>query len=75
MNELIRINKSDSVAVALCPLSKGSNVKVSGADFSVSLLEDIPMGHKVALKDIQKGESVIKYGFPIGEATSEIHKG
>ena len=75
MNELIRINNSDSVAVALCPLNKGSKISVSGADFSVEILEDIPMGHKVALKDIAKGEAVIKYGFPIGEALAEIHKG
>ena len=33
------------------------------------------MGHKVALRDIKKGEPVIKYGFPIGEATEDIPKG
>jgi altronate hydrolase len=33
------------------------------------------MGHKVALRDIKKGEPVIKYGFPIGEATEDIPMG
>lgn len=35
---------------------------------------DIPAGHKVALCDIKKGDSVIKYGYPIGVATEDINK-
>ena len=75
MNELIRIGSSDSVAVALRPLKAGESVPVTGAGVTAEIHEDIPMGHKVSLKDIAKGEAVIKYGFPIGEATSEIKKG
>lgn len=36
---------------------------------------DIKTGHKVADKDIAAGEDIIKYGFPIGVATSDIKKG
>lgn len=32
-------------------------------------------GHKYALKDIAKGENIIKYGYPIGHATADIKKG
>ena len=32
-------------------------------------------GHKYALKDIKKGENIIKYGNPIGHATEDIKKG
>ena len=32
-------------------------------------------GHKYALRDIAKGEAVLKYGYPIGRATSPIKKG
>ncbi len=32
-------------------------------------------GHKTAVCDIQKGEDIIKYGFPIGKATEDIGKG
>lgn len=35
----------------------------------------IPFGHKVALRDIKKGENIIKYGHPIGHATSDIARG
>lgn len=75
INELIRINQTDSVAVALTPLAKGRTIHVSGSDFSITLLNDIPMGHKAALNDIKAGAPVIKYGFPIGYAISDIHKG
>lgn len=75
MNELIRINQSDSVAVALRPLKKGECVHVSGADFDILIQEEIPLGHKIALRDIAADESVIKYGFPIGKALSDIKKG
>ena len=36
---------------------------------------DMSTGHKMALKDIDKGEDVIKYGYPIGEATCSIKAG
>ena len=36
---------------------------------------DLSTGHKTASADIKKGENVIKYGYPIGHATEDIHKG
>ncbi len=36
---------------------------------------DLETGHKYALRDIKKGENVVKYGFPIGHATADIAKG
>ena len=36
---------------------------------------NVENGHKYALKDIKKGENVIKYGSPIGHATQDISKG
>ncbi|MBQ9405075.1 MAG: UxaA family hydrolase, partial [Synergistaceae bacterium] len=72
MNELIRINEADAVAVALRPLTAGEKISVAGAGFELDIREDITMGHKVALRDIHKGEPIIKYGYPIGEAIEEI---
>lgn len=37
--------------------------------------EDIPIGHKLALRDIHKGETVIKYGLDMGRAVAEIPAG
>ena len=73
MNKIVQITPRDMVAVALQPLA--ANEAVSYGAGEVTPLSDIPMGHKVALRDIKKGEPVIKYGFPIGEATEDIPKG
>ena len=73
MNEAVRITDKDMVAVALKPLTAGTVTEAGGE--KVTLTEDIPMGHKIALRDIRKGEPVIKYGFPIGEATADIPRG
>ena len=73
MNEAVRITPKDMVAVALRPLKAGETIDYGSG--SVTLKEDITMGHKVALRPIRRGEAVIKYGFPIGEATEEIPEG
>lgn len=42
---------------------------------SLAGTETIPAGHKFALKDIKKGEYIVKYGEVIGRATADIKKG
>ena len=42
---------------------------------TVKVLNDIPIGHKVALKDIKKGDTIWKYGQDIGKAIADIGKG
>ena len=73
MHELLKITPQDSVAVALRPLKKGETVDADGEQ--ITLLTDVPAGHKVALRDIHEGETVIKYGYPIGRATEDIKQG
>jgi len=62
--KFIKINPLDNVAVALQDLSAGEVVE------SVSLLEAVPRGHKILLRDLKAGENVVKYGFPIGHVTA-----
>ena len=73
MNEMLRITARDTVAVALGPLKAGMTVSCGGEE--ITLKDDLPMGHKAALREIRKGEAVIKYGYPIGEATEDIAAG
>ncbi|MCH5346776.1 MAG: UxaA family hydrolase, partial [Muribaculaceae bacterium] len=73
MKEYIKINPADNVAVAIAPLSAGSVINIDGDD--ITLVSDIPAGHKVALRDIAEGENIIKYGFPIGHAIHPVAKG
>ncbi len=41
----------------------------------VKALDPIPLGHKIALKDIKAGDTVLKYGHDIGRAVADIPKG
>ena len=75
--KVIVINGKDNVATALEGLSVGAEVSVEfhGRLQKITLLSDIPMGHKFALKDMEEGEAIIKYGEPIGQSTARISRG
>lgn len=66
----IQIHPSDKVAVALTPLAKGEKIEL--ADRTIELQEDIAQGHKFALVPMSEGETVIKYGQPIGRLTAPV---
>lgn len=68
-----QITPQDNVAVALQAAVKGEVLTLDG--LSVTLTEDIPVGHKVALTAIAQGEDVRKYGFSIGKAREAIAPG
>ena len=76
-SQAIVINEKDTVATALEPLNAGAHVavEVQGRVEETTLLADIPMGHKFALKDMEEGEAVIKYGEPIGQSAAKISRG
>lgn len=69
----IKIKDKDTVAVALKELKKGNIETVD--DREIKLLDNIPFGHKFAIKDIKKDDDIIKYGEPIGHATENIQVG
>lgn len=69
----------DDVGVAVMDLSAGSEVGVAtleGQDAGpLKLAEDVPLGHKVALRELAQGKNVIEYGHPIGHAVTGISRG
>ncbi|MDR0589397.1 MAG: altronate dehydratase family protein, partial [Spirochaetaceae bacterium] len=71
---VIRIHEKDNVAVALCLLKKGASLSLPDGSL-LTVKDDIPPGHKIALKDIEAGARVVKYGFPIGAASVRIVEG
>lgn len=73
MKKYIQINPADNVIVAIDPLSAGDQIELG--DRQITIREEIPTGHKVALKDFTTGDLVIKYGFPIGHARNDIPAG
>lgn len=73
MNKFLKINPADSVVVALISLNKGDTI--TAGNLTVTAVNDIPAGHKMAIKNIKAGESIIKYGEPIGKAKCDIQAG
>ena len=69
MTRALRIHPTDDVAVAVDAIQKCETV------LGVTAREDIPAGHKLALRSLQPGETVLKYGMPIGHATRPIAAG
>lgn len=73
MKEFIKINECDNVIIALRDYKKNEVIDLEGE--KITLLEDINRGHKIAIKNINKGENVVKYGLPIGYALEDIKVG
>ncbi len=75
--KVFQVNSRDNVAVALTEVAKGTVVPVIGesAMKCIEAIADIPVGHKIAVREIADGEPIVKYGVVIGHAIREIHKG
>lgn len=70
-------NENDNVATAVKDLKKGEEVIIDifGKEKKVILNENIPFGHKFAIKDIKEYDEILKYGEEIGRATINIRVG
>lgn len=73
MKKYLKINENDNVIVALTDLMKDDIITVDNNEITIG--EEVKRGHKVAIRDIQENENIIKYGFPIGHAVKNIRKG
>ncbi len=72
--QAVVITPKDSVAVATIDLKKGqvATMFIGEKVLEVTLKDDVKFGHKFAIKDIAKGEHVLKYGESIGTTTRDI---
>ena len=70
----------DSVAVVVVETVK-AGTRLTGLildedrTITLSCVQDIPLGHKVALKNMAVGDTVIKYGVDIGKVVAPIARG
>ena len=71
---ILIIHPRDNVAVALRMLSAGELAVAKGIE-GFRALEEIPASHKIALKDISRGEEIVKYGEIVAVSTRDIKKG
>ena len=65
----IKLNSNDNVATAFNNIAKGEITQ------NIEAENDIPKGHKIALKKILKGEKIIKYDQITGLAKNDINIG
>ena len=68
----------DDVAVAVADVDVGEVVIAYLDDdktVTMTSLDHVPLGHKVALRDLDEGAPVLKYGIPIGRTTKPVRAG
>jgi uncharacterized alkaline shock family protein YloU len=67
----------DNVATALREVEAGETVSVGVGDEerTIDVVDDVEFGHKIATEDIAEGETIVKYGKSIGNATEDIPAG
>jgi (2R)-sulfolactate sulfo-lyase subunit alpha len=78
--QVLAHSPKDNVAVVVIEgLTAGTKamgvVTENNTTFSVEVKDDIPIGHKVALKDLKKGDIVIKYGQDVGRMVASAGPG
>lgn len=80
MIHVVLHDAKDTVAVAVVEgIQAGTQLEAWIMDedrtISVKAVQDIPIGHKVALKDMAVGDTVYKYGIDIGKVVAPIKAG
>jgi (2R)-sulfolactate sulfo-lyase subunit alpha len=78
--QLLVHEKKDTVGVVVIEgLKSGADmtavITADNSSFKIKSKAAVPIGHKVALVDIKKGDTVWKYGQDIGKAVADIKKG
>jgi len=71
--------KRDTVGVAVVDVKAGQTLEGRSLDNNETVKAkanmDIPLGHKIALKDFKTGDDIVKYGVVIGRVIKDIKQG
>lgn len=70
---LLLLSHADNVLTVIATLEPGETIRVAGQSVVVSTR--LPLGHKLAARELAPGEKIIKYGVPIGSAVTRIATG
>jgi len=73
MSAVLLVNENDNVVTCLKPLRAGDLLELESGSLTVK--EDVPSFHKMALFAISQGDLCYKYGQIIGRATRDIQPG
>ncbi len=78
-NSILIHQPNDDVGVAVADLQVGEEIGVVTLEGecigSVMLVSDVPLGHKVAMRELLPDQHVIEYGREIGYALAPIQRG
>jgi hypothetical protein len=67
---ILFLNPKDNVCTAIAPISGGTTLQIGGN--TVVIKQNIPLGFKLAARNIDTNESIMKYGVSIGSAMRDI---
>jgi galactarate dehydratase len=70
MTRIIQIHKTDNIAIPVQDIPRGTDI-----GNGIAALDDIPQGHKIALRQMKKGDTVIRYGVTIGTLNRDVDAG
>lgn len=73
MKNYVYMTDKDNVVTMIRQLNAGEAIEVDGVKIKAN--QDIPVYHKIAIEEIKTGETVVKYGESIGNASCDIHIG
>lgn len=72
-HSFLQLHLSDNVVVIIHDIMKGSFLVVAGK--TIVIKGKVTLGHKVAIREISRGDKIIKCGTSIGSATKAIEAG
>ena len=78
--DIIIHDDKDNVGVVVIDLTKKDQeyscwIMESDKTVKIQSINNIPLGHKIALKDFKVGDTILKYGHDIGKVVTSIKKG
>ena len=78
--DLIIHDEKDNVAVVVIESTKKGQdcsawIMENDKTVKINSIAEIPLGHKIALSDLEEGDTIIKYGHDIGKVVKPIKKG
>ncbi|MDR0998219.1 MAG: UxaA family hydrolase [Treponema sp.] len=73
MIRTIKVNAGDNVLIPVENMPQGGEIR--NGETRLRALEDIPQGHKIALRDMGEGDPVIRYGVVLGCLTRNVRAG
>ena len=71
--KILLLDDQDNIVICIQPIQAGDTLMIDNE--TITVRENISIGHKIARFNLDKNEKILRYGAPIGSATEIISKG